>query len=108
MTYMGVVPVEELEKGGHARATTSPARSPATTSTLFKKGREVYLLDTPDGKVFVMQSWTNFKQQGRDGGQPQGIWAASSTLPPGWKFRSVVLDRDLIVQPEADRTTWPR
>jgi hypothetical protein len=53
-------------------------------------------LDAPDGEVFVTQSFTNFRQKEVtiDNIRNQG---SVLTLPPGWKFRSVVLDRDLIV-----------
>ena len=33
----------------------------------YKKGTPVYLLDTGDGKVLVMQLWTNFVNKGETG-----------------------------------------
>ena len=72
MIWMGVVPVEAGE-GGRQGPLQSLARSYRSNQYLkFNKGSTVYLLDMPDGKVFVMQSWTNFTQKERDGGQPQG------------------------------------
>jgi len=95
MTWMGVVPVEELEKGvtkGHY----VPGYIFRNNQYTFKKGREIYILDAPDGEVFVMQSFTNFKQKEVTINNIRDL-GSKLTLPPGWKFRSVVLDRDLIV-----------
>ena len=95
MTWMGVVPVSELEKGvtkGHY----VPGYIYRDNQYTFKKGREIHILDAPDGEVFVMQSFTNFKQQNVTLADARNL-ASVLTLPPGWKFRSVVLDRDLIV-----------
>jgi hypothetical protein len=95
MTWMGVVAVEQLEKGvtkGHY----VPGYIYRDNQYTFKKGREIYLLDAPDGEVFVMQSFTNFKQKEVTFADARNL-GSKLTLPPGWKFRSVVLDRDLIV-----------
>jgi hypothetical protein len=95
MTWMGVVPVEELEKGvtkGHY----VPGYIYRDNQYTFKKGREIYILDAPDGEVFVMQSFTNYKQQKVTLANARELGSVL-TLPPGWRFRSLVLDRDLIV-----------
>jgi hypothetical protein len=95
MTWMGVVPVEELEKGvtkGHY----VPGYIFRNNQYTFKKGREIYILDAPNGEVFVMQSFSNFKQQKVTLANARNL-GSLLTLPPGWKYRSVVLDRDLIV-----------
>jgi hypothetical protein len=95
MTWMGVVPVEELEKAvtkGHY----VPGYIYRNTQYKFNKGSEVYLLDAPDGEVFVMQSFTNDVQKEVDINHIKDVGRLLH-LPPGWKFRAVVLDRDLIV-----------
>jgi hypothetical protein len=95
MTWMGVVPVVELEKGvtkGHY----VPGYIFRDNQYTFKAGREIYILDAPDGEVFVMQSFTNFKQKEVTLDNVKDL-GSKLTLPPGWKFRSVVLDHDLIV-----------
>ena len=95
MTWMGVVPVEELEKGvtkGHY----VPGYIFRNNQYTFKKGREIYILDAPDGEVFVMQSFTNFVQKEVDIDHVKDLGRLLH-MPPGWKFRSVVLDRDLLV-----------
>ena len=76
MTWMGVVPVEELEKGvtkGHY----VPGYIYRNTQYTFNKGSEIYLLDAPDGEVFVMQSFTNFVQKEVDIDHIR-IWAPCS------------------------------
>jgi hypothetical protein len=95
MTWMGVVPVSEMEKGvskGHY----VPGYIFRNTQYKFNKGSEIYILDSPDGEVFVMQSFTNYVQKKVDVNQINELGPLLH-LPQGWKFRSVVLDRDLIV-----------
>lgn len=95
MTWMGVVPVEQLEKGvtmGHY----VPGYIYRDNQYTFNKGSEVYLLDAPDGEVFIMQSFTNFVQKEIPITNIKDL-GPKLTLPPGWKFRSVVLDRELLV-----------
>jgi hypothetical protein len=95
MTWMGVVPVSELEKGvskGHY----VPGYIFRNTQYKFNKGSEIYILDAPDGEVFVMQSFTNYVQKKVDVNHISELGPLLH-LPQGWKFRSVVLDRDLIV-----------
>jgi hypothetical protein len=67
----------------------------------FNKGSEVYLLDAPDGEVFVMQSVTghwdpalsedNFAHLG-----------SRLDLPEGWGFRAEMLDQDVEVSSNPD------
>ena len=106
MTWMGVVPVEELEKGvtkGHY----VPGYIFRDNQYTFKKGREIYLLDAPDGEVFVMQSFTNFKQkevtidQRQGSGQHAHVAAGLEVPLRGPRSRP---DR----QPEADQRPCPR
>ena len=71
MTWMGVVPVEQLEKGvtmGHY----VPGYIYRISQYKFNKGSEIYLLDAPDGEVFVMQSFTTFVQKEVDDRPYQG------------------------------------
>ena len=55
----------------------------------------------PDGKVLVMQSWTNFTNKGETADSLKDLGSQFKLLPPGWKFRTKVLDRDLTVEPPA-------
>jgi hypothetical protein len=62
----------------------------------FNKGSEVYLLDAPEGEVFILQSFT----QAFDPSLTKDNLAelgGKLDLPNGWAFRSKVLDRDLKV-----------
>jgi hypothetical protein len=98
MVYMGVVPVEVMKAGvgaGHYH----PGQIARDNKYLFKKGTTVYLLDMPDGKVLIMQSWTNATNKGETADNLKDLGSQFKLLPPGWKFRTKVLDRDLTVQP---------
>ena len=106
MTWMGVVPVEELEKGvtkGHY----VPGYISRDNQYTFNKGTEIYLLDAPDGEVFVMQSFTNYVQKEVDidhaqGPGPLAPLAAGLEVPlRGPRSRPAR-------QPEADQRPRPR
>ena len=67
----------------------------------WNKGTKVLLLDDADGNTWIMKGF-------QVGLEPQHTYeefvAAAETnfkkLPPGWKFRVAVLEKDLIEQPE--------
>ena len=83
-------------------------RSPAYRTTLvartavegFKKGAEVYLLDDPKGRTWVMVAYTDKaspdltieKLASHDG---------QLKLPQGWKFRAETLTKELTLEPKA-------
>ena len=48
-----------------------------------------------------MQSWTNYVNKGETADNLKDLGSQFKQLPPGWKFRSKVLDRDLTVEPPA-------
>ena len=63
MTWMGVVDVATLQKaiiGGNY----FPGYIHRDNSYTYNQGSEVYLLDAPDGEVFVMQSYNAHTDQG--------------------------------------------
>ena len=70
MTWMGVVDVAGLKKamiGGDYFA----GYIHRDNSFTYNEGSEVYLLDAPDGEVFVMQSYNAHTDEGLDcGGEP--------------------------------------
>lgn len=75
-------------------------RNDAFTFT-FNNGSEVYVLDAPDGEMFVMQSFT----QRWDATLREGNLAhlyRQLDLPAAWGFRAVMLDHDLEVTPNTD------
>ena len=53
----------------------------------------------PDGKVLVMQSWTNHFNKGETAENLKDLGSQFKQLPPGWKFRVKVLDQDLTIAP---------
>jgi hypothetical protein len=95
MTWMGVVGVEEMN-AGVAKGKYNAGYIFRNSQYKYNKGSEVYLLDTPNGDVFIMQSYTDVvdKTLSKDNLKNLG---SKLKLPPGFKFRAVVLDRDLIV-----------
>jgi hypothetical protein len=73
---------------------------PRTSIEGFKKGATVYLLDDPKDRTWVMRSYTdkNIKDLGIDNLATLG---GRIGLPEGWKFRTAVLDKDLILEPKS-------
>ncbi len=102
--WLGVVGAEVAAKAvgaGHYLAHT-PGTPGIVAHRAFKynKGMPVYLLDMPDGKVFVMQSWTNHVNKGETAANLKDLGSQFKQLPPGWKFRVKVLDQDLVIAPK--------
>jgi hypothetical protein len=97
--WEGVVgPADEMEKAvgkGHYH----PGNIYRNDTMLWKKGSPVYLLDMPDGKVLVMQSWTHFVNKGETADNLEDLGSQFKELPPGWKFRVKTLDKDLTITP---------
>jgi hypothetical protein len=96
--WMGVVGMEDVKKStgaGHY----NPGQIYRNNTFKFDQGSTVYLLDMPDGKVLVMQSWTNYVNQGETKDNLKDLGGQFKTLPAGWKFRVKVLDKDLTVTP---------
>jgi hypothetical protein len=98
MVWMGVVPVKAME-AAVGKGSYHPDQIYRNNKYLFKKGTEVYLIDIGDGKVLVMQSWTNFVNKGETRENLKNLGSQLKQLPPGWKFRTKVLDRDLTIAP---------
>ena len=99
MTWMGVVDVASLKKaitGGNYFAGYIHRDNAYT----YNEGSEVYLLDAPDGEVFVMQSYNAHTDDGLDAEEEPATLADRLTLPEGWTFRVKTLDRDLVVSHE--------
>lgn len=67
-----------------------------TNTFTFNKGSEVYLLDAPDGEVFVMQSFTRHLDPTLREDNLAHL-GGRLDLPDGWGFRTETLDEDLEV-----------
>ena len=75
-----------------------PASTARTAVAGFKKGSEIYLLDDPKGQAWVMVSYKDVPEQTID---KLGSLGDDLKLPQGWKFRTTVLTKDLILEPKA-------
>jgi haloalkane dehalogenase len=101
-TWMGVVSAATLTQAA-VQGSYFPGyiyRNNTFTFT-FSKGSEVYLLDAPDGEVFVMQSFTRHRDPTLREDELAHLYNRLD-LPDGWGFRAETLDRDLEVSPNID------
>ena len=90
-------------------AALSPKSAPAPYHTTlaartavvgFKKGSEVYLLDDPKGRTWVMISYTNKDAPDLTIDTLDSLGDLLK-LPQGWKFRTARLAKELILEPKA-------
>jgi hypothetical protein len=65
-------------------------------SVTFGRGRQVYVLDAPDGEVFVMQSAARPDDTAADERELAHL-SRYLDLPAGWGFRAETLDEDMEV-----------
>ena len=85
---------------GIARASYTPFANIAPSHYLYNPGSTVYELISPKGKIYVMTSFTNYYN-------PKltltnlGELGAYLNLPPGWKFRTRVLEHQVKVDTTA-------
>lgn len=93
---LGIIPKDaDVTKPGWLTYRKSPVAK--KTVLTFNKGKPVFIIDDEQGKPWVMKSF-------RDGyGQTLKSLAELGKkyqrLPAGWKFRVVVLDRDMVIDP---------
>lgn len=73
--------------------------TPVERSTIitYKAGKPVFLLDDPDGKVWVMKAFRNSYDQTYESLSTLG--QRYKMLPSGYKTRVAVLDKDLVLKP---------
>ena len=86
-----------------AKPTSEAYRARLVASSLiegFKKGSEVYLLDDPKGRTWVMISFYGQDRPGHDRSTSSSPSANSYKPPQGWKFRTATLNKDLILEPK--------
>jgi hypothetical protein len=67
-----------------------------TAAEGFNKGTKVYLLDDPMGRTWVMKSYTDKVDSGLSIDSLETL-GSLITMPSGWKFRVVVLDKELVL-----------
>jgi len=68
------------------------------TEYQYFKGHPIFILDGPDGKPWIMQAYSRMVDPTLTLAQLSNL-GSTLTLPPGWKFRTVTLDRNLTVHP---------
>ena len=99
-TWVGVVGaatlLQDTEKGSY-----DPGYIYSRNTFTFNSGSEVYLLDAPDGEVFVMQSCTRRRDPSLSEGELAHLYRRLD-LPAGWGFRAEMLDQDLEVSSNPD------
>lgn len=95
-TWMATMTLQQFQDGITGPYQTSEIQR--ATKWLYKKGSDVHKLLSPDGKFYVMQSYTTqvdnsltFAQLSQLGGK--------LNLPSGWGFETTVLTQDLAVDP---------
>jgi len=63
----------------------------------FVAGKPVFILDDPQGTPWVLQAYSQIVDPNLTYDQLAKL-GDKLKLPPGWKFRVAVLDRDLTIQ----------
>ena len=98
--WMGTsqAPAAELS----AKPTSEAYRTRLVASTFiagFKKGSEVYLLDDPKGRTWVLISYTDKNIPGIAIDKLESLGELINP-PQGWTFRPATLNKDLILEPK--------
>ena len=65
------------------------------TSMGIRKGSRAYILDDPEGKPWIMKSASLIKDPNQKFEDLKEL-GSRLKLPPGWKFRSPILEQDLV------------
>jgi hypothetical protein len=94
-TWMGVA-AETTFMQATVRESYNPGYIYRNSAFTFNQGSKVYILEAPDGEVFVMQSLTRHWDPTLSEDN-LGHLASRLDLPRGWGFRTETLDWDLEV-----------
>ena len=73
------------------------------TELTYKTGNPVFLLDDPEGKVWVMKAFRD--SYGQTSENLKDLGGRYKGLPAGWKFRVATLKQDLVLRPTAGVAT---
>ena len=85
---------------GIARASYTPLGNTAPIHYLYNPGLTVYELISPEGKVYIMSSFTNYYNPKLTLTNLNELGTLLN-LPPGWKFRSRVLESQVKIHATA-------
>ncbi len=73
------------------------------TSMGIRKGSRAYILDDPQGNSWVMKSASLIKDPNQKFGDLKDL-GSRLKLPPGWKFRSPILEKELVFMTDNGKT----
>jgi len=93
--WMGAAEAAPVTGGGDWGA-YQPAYIYRDAAMTFAAGTQVYVLDAPDGEVFVMESFTRHRDPALSEERLRHL-GGRLQLPGGWGFRAETLDRDMEV-----------
>jgi hypothetical protein len=89
--------VGDLEAAAKSSKTPyQPLTNRQLSTWTFNKGNQVYLLRAPEGKVYVMQAYTNVEDPSLTYEQLPQLASKLQKLPAGWKYEVKTLDKDLV------------
>jgi hypothetical protein len=94
-TWMGVAGAAPMMQAT-VRGSYDPGYIYRNNTFTFNRGSEVYLLDAPDGEVFVMQSFTRHWDPTLSEDSLAHL-GSRLDLPDGWGYRAERLDQDMEV-----------
>lgn len=93
---LGIIPKEaDVSKPGWLTYRKSPVAK--KTVLTYAKGKPVFILDDEQGKPWVMKSFRDAYDQTYE--TLPDLGKRYQRLPAGWKFRVVILDSDLVIDP---------
>ncbi|HWR94414.1 MAG TPA: hypothetical protein VN192_04355 [Flavobacterium sp.] len=94
---LGIIPKDaDVTKPGWLTYRKSPVDK--KTILTYRSGTTVFIMNDETGKPWVMKSYRDDYEQTFESLSTLG--KRYKKLPEGWKFRVVVLDRDLVVDPK--------
>ena len=88
-----------LPKGAKFKAGLEPYKSLKShrkSTFVFQKGKPVFILEDPEGTPWVMQAYSKIIDPTLTYDSLKNL-GAKLKLPPGWKYRVTVLDKDLVI-----------
>jgi hypothetical protein len=101
-TWMAKLELKNVKLGEHGKPFPVYQQSVVARHSKYEwlKGSPVYLLRSPDGKVWIMQAYTNLVDKSLTQADLPNL-GSKLKLPPGWKYEVKTVDRDLTYIPPA-------
>jgi hypothetical protein len=92
---------DEIRKGENLSYEVMPAKR--DTAMTIRKGSRAYILDDPQGSSWVMKSASLIKDPDQKFEELKDL-GSRLQLPAGWKFRSPILEKDLVFMTDNGKT----